>query len=69
MSDTGVGASTSLTYQGSERDVPLVFFFNTGNKPNQTFITKMLNNIIDIKVSYSISATTAVTFSIIDPGF
>ena len=69
MSDTGVGASTSLTYQGSERDVPLVFFFNTGTKPNQTFITKMINSIIDIKVSYSISAATAVTFSIIDPGF
>lgn len=55
--------------QGSTRDVPLVFFFNTGTQPNQTFITTMLNNIIDIKVSYSISASTAITFSIVDPGF
>lgn len=61
--------NTLVRMQGSERDVPLVFLFNSGTQPNQTFITKMVNNIIDIKVSYSISAATAVTFQVLDPGF
>jgi len=53
--------------QGSARDVPLVFVGDsTSTKP--PFLTKLNSQILSISVSYSISAATAVTFSVIDPG-
>lgn len=58
-----------LLVQGSERDVPLVFLYQKHYNNSPVFITKLLNQIIDISVSYSISATTALTFRVIDPGF
>lgn len=69
--DAGGGSfsSADIRVQGSERDVPIVFFYNSGNRPSTTFITKLLNQITDVSVSYSLSAATAVTFSVIDPGF
>lgn len=53
--------------QGSARDVPLVFIGDsTSTKP--PFLTKLDSQILNITVSYSISAATAVTFTVIDPG-
>lgn len=57
-----------LNIQGSIRDVPLVFLYGPENVPSKTFVTKMINQIIEINVNYSLTAATAVTFSVIDPG-
>ena len=53
--------------QGSARDVPLVFVGDsTSAKP--PYLTKLDSQILSINVSYSISAATAVTFTVVDPG-
>jgi hypothetical protein len=57
-----------LKIQGTTRDVPLVFLYGESNIPSKLFITKFMNQITDISVNYSISAATAITFSMIDPG-
>jgi len=60
-------ARTFVGVQGTQRDVPLVFFYPQ-DKNNKTFITKLINNITSVSVNYSLSAATAVTFEVIDPG-
>lgn len=55
-----------LKIQQTGRDVPLVFLYES-NIP-KVYITTLLNNIISLNVSYSISAATAITFEVIDPG-
>lgn len=67
-SQEAVTSDEILGFQGSGRDVPLVFFYGPDNVPRKSFITKMLSQIIDINVNYSLSASTAVTFSLLDPG-
>ena len=59
--------SFNYNIQGTPRDVPLVFI----NRPEipTSFVTTLLNNILSMSVSYSISAATAVTFEVVDPGF
>lgn len=54
--------------QGSQRDVPIVFFYGKAQKPSIEFVSKLTENILDINVNYSLSAATAITFSVIDPG-
>jgi len=66
MSDVG---GQIVQMQGMEREVPIVFLFNSGTQPNQTSITKMMNNITKVSVSYAFGASTAVTFEVVDPGF
>ena len=56
----------TMSVAGSTRDVPLVFLYD--NNTPKTFITNLMNNIISINVNYSISAATAVTFEVVDPG-
>ena len=62
--DQSNNASSNIV--GSSRDVPLVFLYESGIP--KTFITTLLNNILTINVNYSISAATAVTFEVVDPG-
>jgi len=54
--------------QGSQRQIPIVFFYTRSNKPSIDFVSKLSENILDISVNYSISASTAITFSVLDPG-
>lgn len=56
----------SFNIQGTGRDVPLVFVSTPGT--SAPFVTTLLNNILSISVSYSISAATALTFEVVDPG-
>jgi hypothetical protein len=59
--------SLSVVPRGSGRDVPIVYVYpSSETKPVQ--LTQLSEQIIDVTVSYSISAATAVTFSVIDPG-
>lgn len=66
---TGSARSDSLPIgvQGMERIVPLVFLYDD-TKQSKVFITKLLHQITNLTVSYSISAATAISFEIIDPG-
>jgi len=64
---TDSSAKTFVGVQGTQRNVPLVFFYPT-DKNNTTFITKLINNITSISVNYTLNAATAVTFELIDPG-
>jgi len=64
----GGGSFVTARVQGSQRDIPIVFFYSRTNTPTIDFVSKLTENIIDINVNYSISASTAVTFSVIDPG-
>lgn len=67
MESVGGADLPFIRVQGSERDVPLVFLYGTTNS-GKTFVTKLYNQITDINVNYSLSASTAITFSVIDPG-
>jgi hypothetical protein len=67
ITDAIQNPSVNYEIQGSSRDVPLVFI-NNPETPT-SFVTTILNNILSMKVSYSISAATAVTFEVVDPGF
>lgn len=55
-----------ISLQGVTRNVPLVFLYDSSVP--KTFITTLNNNIISLNVSYSISAATAITFEVVDPG-
>lgn len=55
-----------ISLQGVTRNVPLVFLYDSSVP--KTYITTLMNNIISLNVSYSISAATAVTFEVVDPG-
>ena len=50
--------------QGSERLVPLIFVY-----PEKSFITTLHNNIISLKVSFTLDGASAITFDVVDPGF
>jgi hypothetical protein len=50
--------------QGSERLVPLIFVY-----PEKSFITTLHNNIISLKVSFTLDSASALTFDVVDPGF
>lgn len=63
----GLEPGEGAQVQGSSRDVPLVFLYG-GKNVNSTFITTLYNNILSVNVNYSLSAATAVTFEVIDPG-
>jgi len=65
--DADSSSNVFVGVQGTQRDVPLVFFYPP-DKNNITFITKLINNITSISVNYTLSAATAVTFELIDPG-
>lgn len=64
----GGGSFGVVRTQGSQRDVPIVFFYGSSQKPSIEFVSKLTENILDINVNYSLSAATAVTFSVLDPG-
>ena len=65
--DVDSSSTVFVGMQGTQRDVPLVFFY-PADKNNKTFITKLINNITSISVNYTLNAATAVTFELIDPG-
>ena len=50
--------------QGSQRLVPLIFVY-----PEKSFITTLHNNILSIKVSFTLDSASAITFDVVDPGF
>jgi hypothetical protein len=50
--------------QGSERLVPLIFIY-----PEKSFITTLHNNILSLKVSFTLDSASALTFDVVDPGF
>lgn len=51
---------------GTKRDVPLMFLLDT---PTQEIITELNNNLLSLKVNYTMDEASALTFDIIDPGF
>ena len=50
--------------QGSQRLVPLIFVY-----PEKSFITTLHNNILSVKVSFTLDSASAITFDVVDPGF
>lgn len=50
--------------QGSQRLVPLIFVY-----PEKSFITTLHNNILSLKVSFTLDSASAITFDVVDPGF
>lgn len=52
-------------FSGSKRNIPLVFI----DVKDNGFITQLNNNLLSLKVSYTLDEASALTFDIIDPGF
>jgi hypothetical protein len=50
--------------QGSQRLVPLIFVY-----PEKSFITTLHNNILSLKVSFTLDSASAITFDVVDPCF
>jgi hypothetical protein len=50
--------------QGTERLVPLIFVY-----PEKSFVTTLHNNILSLKVSFTLDGASALTFDVVDPGF
>jgi len=61
------GAVLMERIQGTDRNVPLLWVYPASERM-PAWLSKVGANIIDLSVSYSISAATAVTFNILDPG-
>lgn len=57
--------SSQLKINGSNRDVPLIFI----DKNKNGFITLLHNNLLSLKVSFTMDEASALSFEIIDPGF
>lgn len=54
--------------QGTKREIP-IFWVYPRTETTPVWLAKVESQLIDISVSYSISAATALTFTLIDPGF
>lgn len=66
--DVGLsGPLAGVSIQGTERNVPIVWVY-PATETTPAWVAQVGPHIIDLSVSYSISAATAITFSIIDPG-
>lgn len=50
--------------QGSQRLIPLIFVY-----PEKSFITTLHNNILSLRVSFTLDSASAITFDVVDPGF
>ena len=57
--------SNQLQIAGSNRDVPLVFI----DKNKNGFVTQLHNNLLSLKISFTMDEASALSFDIIDPGF
>ena len=65
--DTGSRFYPIQNIQGTKREIPIVWVYpKTDTTP--VWLAKVESNIIDISVSYSLNAATALTFSLVDPG-
>jgi len=57
--------SQQLQIVGSNRDVPLVFI----DKNKNGFVTQLHNNLLSLKISFTMDEASALSFDIVDPGF
>ena len=57
--------SQQLQIAGSNRDVPLVFI----DKNKNGFVTQLHNNLLSLKISFTMDEASALSFDIVDPGF
>lgn len=65
--DTGSSFYPIQRIQGTKREIPLVWVYpKTDSTP--VWLAKVENNMLEMTVSYSINAATALTFSLLDPG-